>query len=907
MNIKDVLYNVPLVKPVIDTTNTIVDTVNTIFNNSVAVTDAFVEGANFWDEENIISRQFNMTQKKIEQLRKNYFRFLDTYRNTSCYLGKANFIWGHGLKWKLPYIYGSYLDIDIIHEALVDALKIDKEMLIFNCKTNEVLTSNTEMKGQNIKFETQGNICDAYMNGDNIEIPPGALKYETIFCFVYLDNGVFGFNRLYKSLLNGLTKVSEIHGELIYNNILLMEENQRFSDEMETERIMMKMQEREKEERIANTSMMEKILDYIAPVPQDLSLSNMYKNIPTDHKIQLMEQNKIREAEDKARKEEEEERKFQRIIAHEEAEFAKKEAEYYNKIDTSLKSLSVFDEELKDEIEIIRSYITENTDNISNMKSEREQLKSENGPKQQIEKLTKKIAETISLKKAHENQIKVLQGKIKDNAARKKVGEELKKQFVKTKSEFSKKISKKKEDRKKQIEKEKQRQNNKISSRKNTQYDIFEDIEGEDDQDDDEEVSWFETIKQKYTDFFKDERIFNERGELEELDEDKYGEGGTTVVNRGKRNEQEKFNDVYIEGVNYIVPFDSGRGVYVSRQLERPDEYIPIGISYLRYKYSAYRMLCISGVEMFYNNGELIVNRGFIQMFANCSSNEGYRETYGMKHPPRFFMWFLLIDNTHYNLLIYNTKKMTLERFNPHVAVSTLNDVDLDIIKYFKKIDAKIKYFKPTDLSFLKAYNDDIRRKYRITMRIRDDQKVPEGSEIYSEWYDKRYDLCYIWSLWYADLRLKNPTLSQEEIVKYATDNIYEKHGSDFERFIFKYKYFLENVNEYYNRNPEFRNVDIEYFNPSIYGKIDIVDNVLSMFMTPEERKRKDKERQRQMKEANERREEDARKRMKEEEDEQEDEKEDVKIVDLTTATVADTDNLTDEQAEEFLKELDNL
>ena len=242
-------------------------------------------------------------------------------------------------------------------------------------------------------------------------------------------------------------------------------------------------------------------------------------------------------------------------------------------------------------------------------------------------------------------------------------------------------------------------------------------------------------------------------------------------------------------------------------------------------------------------------------------------ETYKANYPPRFFMFFLLINNTHYNLLIYNTKKRTLERFDPHAILPGENDIDLELIKYFEpRIQEgnrriKLKYFKPVQFSFMNGYYEDMKEQYRyLTLEETydaDGNKVgPLVSETYIKWYDEKFDLCPIWCIWYADLRMSNPKLSQEKIDNYATDSIIEKGtGNNFQTFIFKYKYFIENVNEFFNRNPQYRNIDNDtinsqeninrnysdkYMNSLLYKQEDIVEQVLRMFKTPEERRREE-------------------------------------------------------------------
>jgi ankyrin repeat protein len=110
------------------------------------------------------------------------------------------------------------------------------------------------------------------------------------------------------------------------------------------------------------------------------------------------------------------------------------------------------------------------------------------------------------------------------------------------------------------------------------------------------------------------------------------------------------------------------------------------------------------------------------------------------------------IHNTHANILIYDKKTNTLERFEPYGLIPYLDGSDLDdfIGRIGKEcIDDKIKYVKPIDMENIvgpQVISDD--SNYNIK-KLGD----PNG-------------YCLAWTLWFLETRINNPDIETKELLK---------------------------------------------------------------------------------------------------------------------------------------------
>jgi len=127
----------------------------------------------------------------------------------------------------------------------------------------------------------------------------------------------------------------------------------------------------------------------------------------------------------------------------------------------------------------------------------------------------------------------------------------------------------------------------------------------------------------------------------------------------------------------------------------------------------------------------------------------------------------------HANGLLYDTQKMTLERFEPHGSDSSYNKEEFDQIvqMLFKNAGIEVKqYYRPLDfcpkLSFQSLEQQSKRRRMD-----------PGG-------------FCAYWSIWYLDMRLSNPDINPDKLIMESIRTI-ENNYDGFKAYIRSYAVFI--------------------------------------------------------------------------------------------------------------------
>ena len=137
----------------------------------------------------------------------------------------------------------------------------------------------------------------------------------------------------------------------------------------------------------------------------------------------------------------------------------------------------------------------------------------------------------------------------------------------------------------------------------------------------------------------------------------------------------------------------------------------------------------------------------------------------------------------HANVLIYDRKNKSLERFDPHgynkasLPAYQSQVMDKDITNYFESITTIKEYIGPID--FCPKW-----KPWKMSGVAY--QKI-QGLEKYNEFKGS----CATWVLWYIDLRLMNPDSSRESIIKKSLKEINETSDS--------FTSFITKVYNYYN------------------------------------------------------------------------------------------------------------
>lgn len=161
-------------------------------------------------------------------------------------------------------------------------------------------------------------------------------------------------------------------------------------------------------------------------------------------------------------------------------------------------------------------------------------------------------------------------------------------------------------------------------------------------------------------------------------------------------------------------------------------------------------------------------------------------------------------NNTHANIIIYDKKNKTLERFEPYGEIpyldyDKLNDFIKDLgVKYF---DKDLVFLSPKELFGSLGFQT-------ISM-----DNIPDVKKLASP-----AGFCLAWTFWYLEMRVSNPNVKPNVLLSNAKDEIIKKYGklnektfitfiNDYSRDLDRYKNdFMKsagiNINEIYNLVP---------------------------------------------------------------------------------------------------------
>jgi hypothetical protein len=150
-----------------------------------------------------------------------------------------------------------------------------------------------------------------------------------------------------------------------------------------------------------------------------------------------------------------------------------------------------------------------------------------------------------------------------------------------------------------------------------------------------------------------------------------------------------------------------------------------------------------------------------------------YNKCNGCKRFIVFPFGFSCKEVSHANYIIYDTQNKSMERFEPYGDIKNfinyknikclMVDVDRELQKLFKNKfgDDYIKhYYKPLDYMHKIGF-----------------QKIQE-SEIDEMKHSDPEGFCTSWCIWYADLRLCNPTFPREILIQLAMEALKEQPES---------------------------------------------------------------------------------------------------------------------------------
>lgn len=144
-----------------------------------------------------------------------------------------------------------------------------------------------------------------------------------------------------------------------------------------------------------------------------------------------------------------------------------------------------------------------------------------------------------------------------------------------------------------------------------------------------------------------------------------------------------------------------------------------------------------------------------------------------IKECKKRFIVIPITINVHQNVLIYDTVLKEVELFDPYgetiidetlklyvdpftqrIIKRSFNQYYMKLEKLFKKIDKKIKFFKP--VSFFPK--DKEFQTFEINMCPKENFKI------------NSWGFCVVWSFWYTENRVRYPNKSRSELVKTLLD-----------------------------------------------------------------------------------------------------------------------------------------
>ena len=138
--------------------------------------------------------------------------------------------------------------------------------------------------------------------------------------------------------------------------------------------------------------------------------------------------------------------------------------------------------------------------------------------------------------------------------------------------------------------------------------------------------------------------------------------------------------------------------------------------------------------------------------------------------------------DSHANIMIFDTKKKTIERFETYGGKSIAGEnIFINFDNKFEKLitkHIKYKYLRPKDICPLKGF------------QLLEEDSIEFGSA--SERKGDPFGFCGAWSFWYADLRMTYPDIEQKKLQQKAI-SIIKTNPITFRKFIRNYAQFILN------------------------------------------------------------------------------------------------------------------
>ena len=140
----------------------------------------------------------------------------------------------------------------------------------------------------------------------------------------------------------------------------------------------------------------------------------------------------------------------------------------------------------------------------------------------------------------------------------------------------------------------------------------------------------------------------------------------------------------------------------------------------------------------------------------------------------------------HANILFIDLAKKTFERFEPYGKIHTFDDSEDIVLKSFD-----IAFSKLIDNTGYKYYKTKRFSPRKGPQYIEEEKVFDVSSNISSEKPGDPEGFCGAWSLWYADLRISNPTVPRRKLLIKAIKTLRYKNTDSLRAFIRNYATFV--------------------------------------------------------------------------------------------------------------------
>jgi len=174
---------------------------------------------------------------------------------------------------------------------------------------------------------------------------------------------------------------------------------------------------------------------------------------------------------------------------------------------------------------------------------------------------------------------------------------------------------------------------------------------------------------------------------------------------------------------------------------------------------------------------------------------------------------------THANVILIDLQDSSIRRFEPYGISDVGDEYHLDNIildNVSNILNKKMKYYKPNDyldLSKFQLVSNDNNNEYRKT-------GDPGG-------------YCLAWCIWYIELKINNPDITEEELIKNASDKIirhYKNTDNPYLYFIRDYSRKLNNEKDKILKKLKFKNIELYDMNYKISNLEKVLNYMINFF-----------------------------------------------------------------------------